>query len=489
MQILQENQEALVSSKGRSKFLTKHKSPHSIQDLIDQNILPKNFSCSCGNKDLSNFKKEMDILDVWFESGVSHTATLSKNPELEIPANVYIEGSDQHRGWFQSSLLSSMIMYNKTCTKSFVTHAHVLDAQAEKMSKSKGNVVSPIDIIEKYSTDILRLWIAGSDFEGNIILSDEVVKQVAETYRKIRNTCRFMISNLYDFDIDKDAINIKDMTSIDQYALARLHEFSESTKNSYEECWFTNVFHKINKYCTNDLSSFYLDIIKDRLYVEKSDGHLRRSSQTVMWHILDTLTKLVAPILTFLAEEVSDSYQKNKKDSINLQKFSKTIDVWEILKKESEPEFKKSMPLHVKPGDIEPVIFEVMMKNRWTLIEIFRDEILKAIEEKRASSLIKHSLEAKVKIYLDESLDEAKALKDFIEYLNGKEDSNRFFKDLLIVSQFEIDKTKNNLKATKLKWLYVDVEHADGVKCPRCWQWDVTDNPDELCKRCEKVLS
>lgn len=431
----------------------------------------------------------MDILDVWFESGVSHTAVIAQNSELTIPADIYIEASDQHRGWFQSSLLSSMIMYNKTCTKMFLTHAFVLDAQAEKMSKSKGNVIYPNDVIENYSADILRLWVAGSDFEGNIVLADKFFKQVSEVYRKIRNTCRFMISNLYDFDIDKDAIEIKAMPAIDQYALAKLNEFSESAKKSYEECWFTNVFHNINKYCTNDLSSFYLDIIKDRLYVEKSDGQLRRSSQTVMWHILDVLTKLVAPILTFLAEEISDSYQKDKKDSINLQEFSKTIDVWEILKQESEPEFKRAMPLHIKPGDIEPVIFEIMMKNRWTLIEIFRDEVLKSIEGKRASGLIKHSLESKITIYLDENFDETKALKSFIEYLNNKEDSNRFFKDLLIVSQFEIAKNKDNLNQTNLKWLYAKVEHADGVKCPRCWQWDVTDNEDGLCRRCEGVLN
>ena len=304
----------------------------SIQDLVDQRIISKNFSCSCGNKDLNNFRKEMDILDVWFESGVSHTAVSEQYPKLTIPADIYIEASDQHRGWFQSSLLSSMIMYDKTCTKMFLTHAFVLDAQAKKMSKSKGNVIYPYDVIKNYSADILRLWVAGSDFEGNITLADKFFKQVAEVYRKIRNTCRFMISNLYDFDIDKDAIEIKKMPAIDQYALAKLHEFSESVKNSYEEYWFTNVFRKINEYCTNDLSSFYLDIIKDRLYTEKFDGHLRRSSQTVMWHILDTLTKLSAPILTFLAEEVSDSYQKNKKDSIHLQKFSQSIDVWEISK-------------------------------------------------------------------------------------------------------------------------------------------------------------
>lgn len=419
-------------------------------------FLPKDFACECGS---TNFRKEMDIVDVWFESGVGHTAVKNQHPSLTIPADVYIEGSDQHRGWFQSSLLTSMVMYDKPCTKSFVTHAYVLDAEAHKMSKSKGNVVYPHEMIKKYSADILRLWVASSDFEGNIIISETVLKNVSEVYRKIRNTCRFMISNMFDFDFEKDAVDVKDLHHLDQYALAKLKELDTKVKESYENYSFTHVFSTLNRFCTNDLSSFYLDIIKDRLYIEKKDGHLRRSAQTVMYHILDSLTRLMAPVLSFLAEEVSDFYQKSKAESIHLQNFVDVVDVWALVGKD--------------------------YTKYWQILEKMRPELLKAIEAKRETGLIKHSLEAKVKIYIDTNDEQGKLLHEFIEQLQNKV---RFFKDFIIVSQFDLVDSQADLNSTGLSWLFVHVDHADGVKCPRCWQWDVTKHPDELCVRCEDVL-
>lgn len=446
----------------------------TIDDLKNQKIIPDDFSCEkCGNKE--DFSKEMDILDVWFESGVSHTAVKKQHPELEIPADLYVEGSDQHRGWFQSSLLSAMIMYGKSCTKSFVTHAYVLDAQAQKMSKSKGNVISPQDIFDKYSADIVRLWVAGSDFEGDILVSNDILKNVSEVYRKIRNTCRFMISNLYDFDIDKDAVLISEMTELDQYALSQLQDISNEVLEYYKDYKFTGVFRTLNKYCTNDLSSFYLDIIKDRLYIEKKDGFLRRSSQTAMFYILDSLTRLIAPILSFLAEEVSDFYQKDKKESIHLQTFLNTVDVWSIMKSKKPVDYRHAV-LHGVATNPDNVAFKNKIIGAWNALFDLRVKVLKKIEDQRETGLVKHSLESKVNVVIDTSDSNGSLIKEFIGSVKDKE---RFFKDLFIVSQCEVQFADKE---------DITVEHADGKKCPRCWQWDETDHEDELCKRCQGVL-
>jgi isoleucyl-tRNA synthetase len=464
----------------------------TIEELEKIGLL-KDLSCQkCDSRKLS---KEMNIVDVWFESGISHTAVQEQHPELQIPASVYLEGSDQHRGWFQSSLLSAMIMHNKTCTKTFVTHAYVLDEHAEKMSKSKGNVVSPQDLIERYSADILRLWVAASDFKDDILVAETSFKNVAEVYRKIRNTCRFMISNLYDFDFEKDSIALINLPLLDKLALAKLQDVIEIVKKSYDEYSFTTVFRTLNEYCTNDLSSFYLDVLKDRLYTEKSDGHLRRSAQTSMCHILDSLTRLIAPILSFLAEEVSDFYQKEKSESIHLQEFPTAVDIWKMIQEKTLTHSESFMKVYLTKGTAQQVSFPAMMAGWLNLLERIRPELLKAIEGQREKSVIKHSLESKVTIFVDENEappptdDEAKAFLAFIEFLKSEEtDVIRFFKDFIIVSQFAIAESKNNLNQSGLEWLYIGVEHADGKKCPRCWQWDVTDHPDDLCGRCVGVV-
>jgi isoleucyl-tRNA synthetase len=460
-------------------------------DRVEIEEVAKGFTCpSCGNNDLREIKKEMDILDVWFESGVSHTAVQERHPELQIPADVYLEGSDQHRGWFQSSLLSSVIMYDKACTKSFVTHAFVLDEKAQKMSKSKGNVVSPQKVIERYSADILRLWVAASNFEDDVIISEKILKNVAEVYRKIRNTCRFMISNLYDFDIRRDAVPFEELHLLDVYALSRLQEVVSTVKKSYNDYWFTNVFRTLNRYCTNDLSAFYLDVLKDRLYIEKSDGHSRRSAQTVMYHILDAITKLMAPIVSFLAEEVSDFYQADKDRSIHLQDFPEQFDVWKKIQRQNMPAYKSSL-LAQQVKDPENFMFSMRMNSWFGLLEKMRPELLKVIEGQREKGIIKHSLEAKVKVYLDKSDDDAKSFELFISFLRTSQsdrDALRFCKDFIIVSQFEFVDKPDGLEKTELPWLFVGVERADGKKCPRCWQWDKTEHPDELCRRCVGVL-
>jgi len=405
-------------------------------------------------------RKEMDILDVWFDSGVSHYAVLQKNPELAYPADMYLEGKDQHRGWFQSSLLTSMVIEQVPCTKTIVTHGYTVDEQGRKMSKSIGNVVAPQEVIEKLGTDVLRLWAASLDNAGDAVFSETLIKNVQEVFRKIRNTCRFLISNINDFEMNKDAVSIKKMKVIDQYALQELFELNQEILYSYSEYNFTRVFHLLGNYCTVNLSAFYLDIIKDRLYVEKKDGIERRSAQTVCAHILDTLTKLMAPILSFTAEQLSDEYQKNKTDSIHLQKFAVV----------------ENIPSRTH-------------EDMWEILKDVRSALLKAIELQRERQIVKHSLEAQVTLYLSPQATGFEEINNFFIALNEKGESvEAFLKEFLIVSKCTVVQDATNLEETELKGLFARVEHAAGKKCPRCWQWDITNDPDDLCNRCQKIV-
>lgn len=433
-----------------------------VKGLAQDGACSENLTCKhCGNNDLGKFRQERDILDVWFDSGISHEAVLAKDPDtLGVPADLYLEASDQHRGWFQSSLLCGMVLSGHAPMWAILTHGFTVDENKRKMSKSLGNVIAPQEVITKYSRDILRLWVASVDYEGDVVVSEKLFANVAETYRKIRNTCRFLISNLYDFDVTKDAVDIKDMLALDQYAMAQLHKIAQKIRTAYAEYHFSTVVQTLNNYCTNDLSAQYLDILKDRLYVEKADGKLRRSGQTVLYHILDVLTHLMSPILSFTAEELADFYQPKTRQSIHLQQFVSTFDVSTIR-----------------------------MDGAWNVLEQMRDAVLKAIERKREENLVKHSLEAQLTIFIDKTSDEGALLDRFIKELPGREDVTRFFKDWFIVSQVTVVEKNTGLAATELPWLMVSAAHADGVKCPRCWQWEATTHTDMLCARCGSVLS
>lgn len=461
----------------------------TLQDLVENNLISHNFKClNCNNADLNSFKKEKDILDVWFDSGVSHFAVLKRDPELGFPADLYLEGSDQHRGWFQSSLLTSMILNNETCTKTFLTHGYVVDKNGRKMSKSLGNVITPKEVVEKYSTDILRLWVASSNYESDIVISETLLNNVAEVYRRIRNTCRFLLSNIYDFDFEKDKIEYEKMLEFDKYALSVLFEIDKKIKDAYEAYDFSTVFHTLGTYCSSELSAFYLDIIKDRLYVEKNNGILRRSAQTACYYILDTLTKLSAPILSFLAEEVSDFYQKDKVESIHLQSLEHLPLYWSALVDQdiesATLNIKRSGSIQFKglSGEDPRVSYNV-----WTLLLLLRKEVLKALEEKREEKIIGHSLDAKVTLYIKEGTKQGQIIKNFLNQLQLIE-RERFLKDFLIVSQTIINDTADKLTFTELGWLAIKIDHADGEKCPRCWQWDTSLNEDNLCLRCYEIL-
>ena len=452
-----------------------------------------NVPATCPECITGSMRKETDILDVWFDSGISHYAVLKQNPALRYPADMYLEGKDQHRGWFQSSLLTSMIIEETPCMKAIVTHGFTVDQQGRKMSKSLGNVVSPQEMIERLGTDGLRLWAASIDNAGDAVVSEILLKNVQEVFRKIRNTCRFLISNINDFDITKDAVALEKMKAIDQYALQELFQIYDEVMHAYVDYNFTRVAHLLGSYCAVNLSAFYLDIIKDRLYVEKKDGLERRSAQTVCAYILDTLTKLMAPILSFTAEQLSDEYQKGKTDSIHLQKFSAVRNVWEQLAQRVSSQ--DMQPLHhrgqhhVTSQKMDEITLRHSQEDAWEVLKDMRSALLKAIELQREQGLIKHSLEAQVRLYIDPQALFAEKISKFFDQLHNKgEKVENFLKEFLIVSQCAFQSDIMDLEETEFKGLFARVEHAQGVKCPRCWQWDTVSDADNLCRRCQKIV-
>jgi len=461
----------------------------TVEKLIELKlVLPVDLEKHFGHSDFENMKLERDILDVWFDSGVSHYAVLSKDSDLGEPADMYLEGSDQHRGWFQSSLLTGVVLNDKAPMKEIVTHGYVVDENKHKMSKSVGNVIAPSEVMQQYSRDVLRLWVASTDYEGDVVISQQLLKNVFEMYRKIRNTCRFLVSNIYDFDVSKDAIDITKLKAIDQYALSKLYDLSSKVRDAYGQYKFVTAVQLINNYCVTDLSSTYLDILKDRLYVEKADSYERRSGQTVLYHILDVLCRLMAPVLSFLAEELSDHYQKDKQNSIHLQNFAREFDVTGSVSGRPGIDYlqdiERSRVVQSSALDAK----KQLKIGQWTMLEILRDAVLKAIEVKRAAGNIKHSYEAQISIALDPTSNEASLMKSFINELKHKEDVTRFLKDWFIVSGVTISDSGNGLEPSQADWAFVGVSRAKGDKCPRCWQWSVTEHADKLCLRCQDVL-
>ena len=431
-------------------------------------LLPHNFACPlCTN---TEFKRETDILDVWFESGVSHTAVLKMHPELRYPADMYLEGKDQHRAWFQSALLTAMVLHGDKPMRTIVTHGFTVDDHGRKMSKSLGNVVSPQEMTKRLGVDGLRLWAASIDCSSDAVVSDQLLRNIEQTFNKIRNTCRFLLSNLYDFDHTQDMIAIDQMVPLDQYACAQLFDLNRTIIQYYQGYDFTAIAHRLGDYCTTELSAFYLDIIKDRLYVEKADGHTRRSAQSACWHILDTMTRLVAPILSITAEYVSDAYQKNKQSSIHLQQFTLPDDVWAKLAKHHD------VPAYATAQD-----------QQWKVLKALRSALLKSIEELRAVGTITHSLEARLTLYLDAAI--VQALQPLMHILRARGQSfEDFLQEFVIVSQVIVTETVEQLPESTHKGLYASVERAHGVKCPRCWKWHTDTHVHDLCARCARIV-
>ena len=416
-----------------------------------EEFLPSGYKCrKC--KGVS-FSKEMDILDVWFDSGVSHAAVMGKDPRLSWPADMYLEGSDQHRGWFQSSLLASVGTKGTSPYKTVLTHGFVVDGSGKKMSKSLGNVVAPQEVIKAHGAEILRLWVSAEDYRDDIRISKEIIDRLTEAYRKIRNTARFLLGNLHDFD-GKDYSN--DLLDIDKWAMSRLQQLVKKITSAYENYAFHEVYHLLHNFCIVDMSSFYLDILKDRLYTFKSDSKERRAAQWVLDRILITMTKLMAPVVSFTAEEIWGYIQGKKEESVFLSAFP-----------EADEKF------------LNPVLEE-----KWGKFVAIRNEVNKSIEIKRQNKFIGNSLEAKVILYLPEQ--EFNLLKEYIEFLPT----------LFIVSAADIKpasgKIAESYESEEVKGMSLVVEKASGAKCERCWNWSpsvgtFSDAP-ELCHRCYNVI-
>jgi len=420
-----------------------------------QSLLPLNTSCpSCGSRE---FKKEMDILDVWFDSGVSYAAVLEKNERLQIPADLYLEGSDQHRGWFHSSLLTSVGTRGMAPYKSVLTHGFVVDGMGKKMSKSLGNVISPDTVIEKYGAEILRLWVASEDYRQDIRISEEIVKRLSESYRKIRNTCRFLLGNLYDFDPPKDRVPSSDLLEIDRFALHQLFLLIQRVKEAYECYEFHSVYHAIYNFCVTELSATYLDILKDRLYCSQPVSQLRRAAQTVLYETLISLTKLVAPILSFTAEEIWWTIPNNEKEeSVHLTTFP-------ILPEEYRDE---------------------KLAVRWEILLKVREKVLKALEVARAEKMIGNSLEAKVTIKSPEKL---------LQFLQSYPMND--LEDLFIVSQVNLlalGEEEGLSAVDAIERIEVILSNVSGDKCERCWKYSETVGEDKgtptICRRCAEVV-
>ena len=403
-------------------------------------LLPEGFVCpKCGG---SHFKKESDIMDVWFDSGSSHMAVLKERPELAWPADLYLEGSDQHRGWFNSSLCTGVALEGKAPYKAVLTHGFLVDEQGRKQSKSMGNVVDPLKVIDQMGADILRLWVSSADYRNDLASSQGIMKQVSEAYRKIRNTMRYLLGNIYDYDHVRDAQGYKNLLEIDRWALDRLARLIDKVTEAFENYEFHTAYHALHRFCTVEMSAFYLDIIKDRLYCEKADSPARRSGQQAVWEILNALTGLMTPILSFTAEEI-----------------------WQYLPQSKDVPFAL---LGSWPQKREEWLDE-SLAGRWDKLIAVRDEALKALEAARADKVIGHSLDAKVTL---------RANKNDYVWLT---DYEKFLADLLIVSQTE-------LLLVDEEGLSAEVAKADGEKCQRCWIYHHELNEDGLCPRCAKAL-
>jgi isoleucyl-tRNA synthetase len=420
--------------------------------LPESRLLPEGTRCPrCGSQE---FKKETDILDVWFDSGVSHAAVLEKRPYLKSPADMYLEGSDQHRGWFHSSLLCSVGTRGRAPYTSVLTHGFVVDGQGKAMHKSAGNVISPEELIKDYGAEIIRLWVAAEDYTDNIRLSKEILQRLTEAYRRIRNTCRFMLGNLYDFDPEKDLVPYERLEEIDRWILLRVAELNERLIAAYDRYEFHLVYHGLHNFCVVDLSSLYLDILKDRLYTSSPNSIRRRSSQTAIYYVLDTIVRLMAPVLSFTAEEVwGHMPRKGTSRSVHLEPFRQAEAQW--LDRELE--------------------------ERWKRLFAIREEVNKALEQKRKSKEIGHSLDAVVTIAGDE---------DHLSFLQGFKD----LRDILIVSGVRLVQLSElgQEYATPIEGLRVKAQLSPYEKCERCWVRDETVGMEPLgqplCKRCLDVL-
>ncbi len=399
--------------------------------------------------DADQYDKVTDTLDVWFDSGVTHYSVLQKRDNLRFPADLYLEGSDQHRGWFQSSLKTSMAMNGVPPYRQVLTHGFTVDEKGHKMSKSLGNVMSPQKVVNELGADVLRLWVSATDFSGEMRVSDEILKRTADSYRRIRNTARFLLSNLAGFNPATDALQPEEMLALDRYAMERAARLQEEIVAAYDSYNFHSIYQKLHNYCVVDLGGFYLDIIKDRQYTTKTDSVARRSAQTALYHIIEAFSRWIAPILSFTADELWEQIPGERSGNVFVAE-------WYDL-----PRLPAGM---------------AMSADYWELISDVKDAVNKVIEAKRNAGAIGGSLEAAVTLCCSGEL---------AEQLTALADELRF---VLITSAAKVSGPSAEAEETEVEGLSVLVEKASGVKCVRCWHYreDVgqTEGHPELCGRC-----
>lgn len=421
-----------------------------------EEILPPGTVCKCG---CGKFRKENDIMDVWFDSGSTHDAVLETREELGWPADMYLEGSDQHRGWFQSSLLTAVATRGKAPYRTVLTHGYVVDGEGRKMSKSLGNGIDPQDAINQYGADILRLWVASSDYRVDIRISPDILKQLTEVYRKIRNTARFILGNISDFLPDEHMVPVDEMQEIDRWALTRVTRLVEKVDSAYRRYEFHQMFHAIHNFCVVDMSNFYLDILKDRLYTMPAASRERRSAQSAMYRILDILVRMLAPVLAFTSEEIWQNMPHGKND------------------------IAESIQLNKWPGP-ESFHEDPELEQKWERIIRIRDDVSKALELARNDKTIGHSLNAEVVIYAD---------NDNYEFIKGL---NVDLASVFIVSAFSLEKIEeaedDAHKGEYVPGIRVKINRAPGEKCDRCWMYSETvgtiEGRHDVCERCANVL-
>lgn len=442
---------------------------------LDKDELLKKFDLNDGGvTSYYNYETSYDTLDVWFDSGVTHYTVLKNNPDLKWPADLYLEGSDQHRGWFGSSLMTAVSLFKQAPYKQVLTHGFIVDKNGHKMSKSLGNVISPNDVNNKWGADILRLWVAGADYRGEIVISEEIFKRTADIYRRIRNTARFLLSNLNGFDPNQDLVDYHSLIKLDAWAVQRAVSLQEEIIADYNNYNFRSASMKIHDFCAIDMGSFYLDIIKDRQYTTKKDSLPRRSAQTAMYYIIQMLSKWMAPILCFTAEEIWQNIPRmaaeleanavKKSDSIFLSLYSdnviKGIKYNELLATAHEAEFGL---------------------DYWQQVINIKTAINKQIESLRAEGLIGSSLQAEVQIFANDP---------YYSILNKLEEELRF---VLITSKAKVAKFEqivdnHDLVATDMEDIKVKVKPSTETKCIRCWHYSESVGSNtkysELCDRC-----
>ena len=418
-------------------------------EMDEKDLMPEGAKCSCCGHD--KFVQETDIMDVWFDSGTTYAGVLEERGMP--PADMYLEGSDQYRGWFQSSLLTSVATRGKAPYKEVLTHGFIVDEQGRKMSKSLGNGIAPQDIIKEYGADILRLWVLASDFKSDVSISKNILKQISEVFRKIRNTARYILGNIYDLDVNH-LVPYEELEEIDQWALSRLYDLIKSVTKSFDDYEFHLAYHAINQFCVTDMSNFYLDIIKDRLYTSKANSKERRAAQTTMYIILEALVKMLAPMICFTAEDIWSYMPHAEKDNAE----SVMLNDWPVA---------------------EEKYHNTALEEKWDKIMAWKEEVARKLEMARKDKVIGNSLNAKVVIHTN------------AEQAKFMEENKDILLIVFIVSGLEIVVDDKREEDNKLDMM-VEVKVADGEKCERCWMYSETVGKDAehptLCHRCIENL-